>query len=215
MNTKTMTVDILDTTETKAADGKPLGMVKVLFSRYDVVDFDGDVTRRGSFEPLIAKVNGGQPIPYVFSHNSWSIENYLGTVTTIEDTDDGPVATAQLLLDDPAGAKAYALMASGALREHSYQYETKAAHFEELDGQKVRVLDSLDAFEIGPCLRGANDQTDVIDVKTGQPLPRGQQAAGEIEPAGAGEKANDPRAGTATTTHGDVALLAELHRALT
>lgn len=204
MPTKTMTVEILDTKTLTIEGGQPLGEVRCLFSKYGYADYDEDVTRTGSFDPVIAKVNGGQPIPYVFAHGSYNIANYLGVVTSIEETDDGPVATAQLMLDDPAGAKAFALLASKAITQHSYQYEVLASHEETVDGRKVRVLDTLDVFEIGPCLRGANDQTTVIDAKTSE----------KIDPAGAGKKANDPRAGTATTTHGDVQLLAELHRAL-
>lgn len=174
MERKTVPVRILSTKATDGDDGRPQGVVRALFSVYDVVDYDVDITRKGAFDGLIARVRDGERLPYVFAHNSWDLDGYIGTVVDVEDSDEGPVATAELFLDDPQGAKAFRLLESGAVTQHSYQYEVKGWHTEEVDDRPVRVLDDLDVFELGPCLRGANPDTVVLDAKTakGVDLPR-------------------------------------------
>lgn len=164
--TKTVPVEILETKTAKAADGAPLGIVRAKFSVYGHVDSYGDATQPGCFQPLIDYVKAGGRLPYVFAHNSWDLSGYIGVITDVTDEADGPVCTAELFLDDPEGAKAFRLLEARAVTQHSYQYAVQASHIEQVDGaEPVNALDLLEVFEIGPCLRGAVDTTDVLDTK--------------------------------------------------
>lgn len=143
--------------EVKDADA---GLVEAVFSTYDVIDSDGDVTLRGAFKE-------GQEVRIsAWNHGSWGGALPVGK-GVIRDTDAGAVMEGRFFLDTASGREHFAVVkALGPLQEWSYGYEVLESESGEHEGQSVRFLKVLDVTEVAPVLKGAGVDTRTLVVKS-------------------------------------------------
>lgn len=159
-----MTVQKTYGAEFKAVGDESSGKVEALVSIFNNVDLVGDRVLPGAFEKSITRwKDAGDPIPVVFSHQWDNVMSHIGVVDGIEETERGLKATYTLdVADNPVAAQVYRLMKRRTLKEHSFAYEIKKERRAK-DGANELV--ELDIIEIGPTLRGANPETELLAVK--------------------------------------------------
>lgn len=142
--------------EVKDADQ---GVVTAVFSTFDVIDSDGDVTRPGAFEP------GAEVRISAYGHMSWMGELPVGK-GSIRSTKTEAILDGQFFMDTVAGRDTFTVVKElGALGEWSYGYDPVEYSFGEHEGQQVRFLDKLKVHEVSPVLLGAGVNTRTLVAK--------------------------------------------------
>lgn len=166
MNTKSLLLDIKaapDESEDSSGQGQFTGYASV----FGNVDSYGDVVQPGAFtDSLDAFGEGGAGIPCYWSHDMSDPMKCIGETTSAVEDEKGLLVTVQLDLDNPNGAQAYKLIQRGLVRQMSFAFEVQSeepASDEEL-GDHNR-LNQLKIFEVSLVQVGANQQTELLDVK--------------------------------------------------
>lgn len=169
------------------ADGLEKGTVRMLVSVFGNVDSYGDMVMPGAFTDTLADWMGkGDPIPFVWSHQWGDPFAILGEVTKAAETDAGLEVEAKIDLDIGNGKQVYGLLKKRLVTQASFAYDIDEAEWvehEAPDGGRYGVyeLRKLSLLEVGPCLLGANRETELLEVKArdladrikaGRPLPR-------------------------------------------
>lgn len=157
------------------ADGLPEGVFEAFVSVFGVKDSYGDVVMPGAFvETLAAWKDSGNPIPVIWSHGYFDLANHIGYLTDAEEREiDGKAGLwvrGQLDVgpdaEDAQARKAAKLLKGKRVTQFSFSYDildAGAAKSDELgDYYELR---KLWLFEVGPCLIGANQETDLLGVK--------------------------------------------------
>lgn len=142
--------------EIKAGD---TGEVSAVFSTFDVIDSDKDVTRPGAF------TDGAAVRISAYGHGSWMGRLPVGKgvirTTPTEARFDG-----RFFLDTTSGRDTYTTVKEmGELQEWSYSVDPQVYSFGEFEGEKVRFLDSIKVDEVSPVLIGAGVNTRTLSVK--------------------------------------------------
>lgn len=158
------------TAEFKALDGGKPGEFEAIVAVFDNVDRQGDRIKSGAFDrTLKAWRKSGDPIPVILAHQDKDPMAHIG----VADPKDvkvipgrGLYAKGTLDIDDnPVARQVYRLMQRRSLKEFSFGYRP-------FEGGEKRASDGaydltdLDLFEFGPCLKGANDETELLAVKS-------------------------------------------------
>lgn len=163
------------------ADGA--GIITATASVFGNVDSYGDVVMPGAFTDTLAEwAASGDPVPVVWSHNSSDPFAHIGWCTEIKETATGLEFTAQLDLDNPTAAQAYRLMKGRRVTQFSFSYSVLERAYAEKDGQAVQELRKVKLYEVGPTLVGANQATELLDVKSA-PAPAAaavEEKAGKV-----------------------------------
>lgn len=152
------------------------GIVEAVFSTFNVVDKDGDVTLPGAFDD-------GATVPVsAYGHTSWEGRLPVG-FATIRQTESEAVATAQFLMDTQHGADTFRTVKSlhqRGLGEWSYGYDSLDSYPGEMNGRAVRFLRKQLVHEVSPVLVGAGVGTRTLSAKAGH---RSEGAAMTIKTA--------------------------------
>ncbi len=162
MDTKSLRVEIKD------ADR---GEVAAIFSTFDVVDSDRDVTKAGAFE------DGAEMAISAYGHTSWSGALPVGK-GRIRTTAKEAILEGQFFLDTVAGRDTFTVVKElGPLGQWSYGFDVTEESYGEHEGQRVRFLKGLKVHEVSPVLLGAGVNTRTLVAKHGKPggHPRGGQ----------------------------------------
>lgn len=157
------------------------GQYRALVSVFDVEDSTGDVVTAGAFaKTLAAWQERGDPIPIVWSHEWNDPYAHIGHVIDAEETDDGLMITGQLDLENPKANQVYRLLKGRRVTQHSFAYDVVDGAKAERDGRNVHELRELSIYEVGPCLVGANQATELLEAKARElattGAPTGDQA---------------------------------------
>lgn len=138
-----------------------LGEIEAVFSRFDVIDLDGDVTRKGAFTE-------GQPVVIsAYGHKSWDGELPVGK-GTIHELGDVAVMKGRFFLNTTHGRDAWETvkeLSEADLQEWSYSLHDVVAKSDTIDGRKVRVLEKIRVKEVSPVLIGAGIDTGTLSTK--------------------------------------------------
>jgi hypothetical protein len=136
------------------------GLVKAVFSTFNVIDSDKDVTRPGAFDD-------GAEVPISsYGHTSWGGALPVGK-GVIKTTDSEAILEGQFFMDTTHGKDAFLTVKElGGLGQWSYGYDPEEYSFGEFDGQKVRFLDKLKVHEVSPVLVGAGVGTRTLTAKS-------------------------------------------------
>jgi len=137
------------------------GQVSAVFSTFDVIDKDGDVT------PSSAIKHGADIVVSAYGHKSWQGELPVGT-GTIRTTKTEAIADMQFLMNTTHGADAFntvQALAKKGLGEWSYGFNILDAEPAIFDGKEVRMLKAMDVFEVSPVLQGAGVDTRTLSAK--------------------------------------------------
>lgn len=126
----------------------------------NVIDKDGDVTISGAFP------EGKEVLVSAYQHESWGGALPVGKAI-IKEIGNDVIAEGEFNLKTQTGREHYeAVKFSGGLQEWSYGFTVKDANNEgEFEGQKVRILKSVEPYEISPVLLGAGVGTATLAIK--------------------------------------------------
>ncbi len=137
------------------------GEVDLVFSTFDVIDSDGDVTLAGAFED-------GKKVPVsAYGHTSWEGALPVG-IATLRQTPREGQANARFFLDTPDGAatfKTVKRLHADGIGEWSYGYVPEEFHFGDWEGQQARFLTKVQVDEVSPVLKGAGVGTRTLQAK--------------------------------------------------
>lgn len=150
--------------------GDPEGTFTALVSVYGNKDHGGDVVEAGAFTKTLHEwALKERPIPLVWSHKYNEVENFIGEILEIKETDEGLWIKAQLDIDQPRAARIHQLMKRGLLTEFSWSGLVREYEWLEDDEDDwwpgMKILD-IDLWEAGPCFKGANPDTELLSVKS-------------------------------------------------
>lgn len=144
------------------------GQVAMYVSKFDVIDSDRDLIRRGSFAKSIAergpKSEGNRKIAFLRYHN-W--EKQIGKPLSMEEDEYGLFVVSQLG-NSTMGKDALEDYKDGIIREHSigFKYMDDKIRYVE-DGEFFEITE-LALWEYSAVTFGANQYTNVVDVAKGQ-----------------------------------------------
>ncbi|MFT2016300.1 HK97 family phage prohead protease [Streptomyces sp. 796.1] len=137
------------------------GMVTAVFSTFDVVDRDGDVTVKGA-------IRDGVPVVIsAYNHGSWAGALPVGKGVVRTDGKEARLE-GQFFLNTQHGRDTFETvkaLAEDGLGEWSYGFDVKDSAPGEHDGKSVRVLKELDVHEVSPVMLGAGVGTRTLDTK--------------------------------------------------
>lgn len=155
-------------------DGLGDGQVKMVVSVFGNVDSHGDIVMPGAFtDTLKAWKASGDPIPFIWSHQWGDPFSHVGAVTEAKETAQGLEVTAQLDLSFAKGKQVFALLKGRRVTQASFGYTIDDAEWVEKtaeDGAKYEVFElrKLSLIECGPCLVGANQETELLAAKAAE-----------------------------------------------
>ena len=144
------------------------GTISGYFSTYDrKVDSSGDIVAPGAFtETIKEREASGHPFPLCWNHD---LNQIIGKVDSIEDTEKGPLMTASFF-DTPLAQEKRAIVKSGVVYQFSFAYDVLEAGPVELeDGTKANELRKLDLFEVSIVPIPANQNAVMTEVKSEEP----------------------------------------------
>lgn len=169
MERKTTTVKGLK--EVKADEG----FVAAIFSTFNAVDLDGDVTLPGAF--------GKQDVRIAQWGHNWG-DLPIGKGTIREQGTDA-IVDSNFFLDTDHGRNAFGTVKGlGDLQEWSYGFDVLKSSFGEFEGQPVRFLERLKVHEVSPVMLGAGIGTRTLEAKGFDPT-QGLPFLSHAEVAGA------------------------------
>lgn len=151
----------------KAADDA--GIITGYFSTYDTdPDSYGDIVAPGAFtKTLAAREATGHPFPLCWNHD---LDQIIGTVDSVEDTENGPLMKASFL-DTPLAQEKRAIVKSGSVYQFSFAYAVTGWR-EPNEDEKAKgvqnVLTEVDLYEVSIVPIPANQHAVMTDVKSGR-----------------------------------------------
>ena len=149
--------------ELKADEGT--GEISGYFATYDrIPDSYGDVIAEGAFTDTIkAREESGHPFPLCWNHD---LDQIIGRVEKIEDTEKGPLMTASFF-DTPLAQEKREIVKSGVVYQFSFAYNILDQGPVTLEGgEKANELRKVDLFEVSIVPVPANQNAVMTDVKS-------------------------------------------------
>lgn len=146
------------------------GQFKAIVSVFDNVDSFGDVIRKGAFAKSLQDWSAkGDEIPVIWSHDWADPFSHLGTVQKAVETDRGLEITGYISPEDraenPKAAQVYRLLKSRRVTQFSFAFDIEDGGYETKDGKEFFELRQLKIHEVGPCLLGVNQETELLAAK--------------------------------------------------
>ncbi|WP_053612053.1 HK97 family phage prohead protease [Streptomyces sp. XY533] len=163
------------------ADGLAEGQFVAIVSVFGNEDSVGDVVRPGAFTETLAQWDAkGDPIPVIWSHAWGDPFAHVGVVVKAVETLQGLEVTGQIddLDTNPTSAQVYRLLKGRRVTQFSFAYDVKEGAWVEDDQHPwggYYELRRLKLHEVGPCLVGANQETELLAAKA-HGLARGAKA---------------------------------------
>ncbi|MEV5977496.1 HK97 family phage prohead protease [Streptomyces sp. NPDC052114] len=162
-------------------DGLAPGQFTALVSVFNNEDSMGDVVRAGAFtETLAAWAAKGDEIPVIWSHNWGDPFAHIGRVIKATETLAGLEVVGQIddLDDNPTAAQVARLLKGRRVTQFSFAYDVDEEAYVRDDDHRYGgywELRKLSLHEVGPCLVGANQETELLAAKASG-LKRGVKA---------------------------------------
>lgn len=172
------------------------------------VDAYGDRMVKGAFAETLAEwAAAGDPVPVIWSHNWADPFAHIGEVLWARETDEGLLYKGRLdIVDNPFALQVYGLMKGRRVTQQSFGFDVLDAREITEEGKYIFEITKVKLFEVGPCLVGVNQSTDLRDIKSqsalaGSPAGATSSAApvAEVEPSG---QAEATAAGASSSTPG-------------
>ncbi|MBM7788861.1 HK97 family phage prohead protease [Tenggerimyces flavus] len=145
------------------------GEVTAVFSTFNVVDKDGDVTIPGAF------TDGQEVLISAYGHKVWEGALPVGK-GIIRQTDSEAILDGKFFLDTDDGRNTFNVIKNvGARQEWSYGYDILDAAPGKFGGTDVQFLKQLNVTEVSPVLIGAGVNTRTLAAKSAQGQQRQQE----------------------------------------
>lgn len=131
-------------------------------------DSYGDVVAKGAFAKSLEEwEKSGNVIPVLFGHRMDDPDFNIGAVLKAEEDEHGLKITGQLDLDSPKGLKTYKLIKGRRLSQLSFAFDVLDEGSVKLeDGTKANELRELKLYEVSLVPIGANQNTEILAMKT-------------------------------------------------
>jgi HK97 family phage prohead protease len=158
----------------KAKAGPSAGLAEGQFEGYASVfgnkDSYGDVVMPGAFTNTLADWKAlDAPIPLLWSHRMDDPDMNIGSVEAAQD-DHGLKVVGTLDMDSPKAAQVYRLLKSGRVQQMSFAYDVIDGAQVTKDGDSAYELRDLKLYEVSVVPIGANQETEILAVKTAAEL---------------------------------------------
>lgn len=150
-------------------DGLAEGQFRAVVSVFGNKDSYGDKVMPGAFADSLAEwAAKGDPIPVFWSHQMNDPDMCLGEVLDAKETEVGLEVLAQLDLDEEArkARQTYRLLKGRRVTQFSFAYDINEAAWVETEDEWWYELRKLHIFEVGPTPIGANQETELLAVKS-------------------------------------------------
>ncbi len=142
-------------------DDEDAGTVSAVFSTFNIVDSDGDVTEPGAF------TEGAPVLISAYNHTSWQDKLPIGK-GVITSNDDEAILKGQFFLDTQAGRETFTVLKGvGGLQEWSYGYDVIESEQGVWDEEDVQILKEIKVHEVSPVILGAGVDTRTLAIKSG------------------------------------------------
>lgn len=161
-------------------DDDQVGTFEAIVSVFGNIDSYGDMVVKGAFADFLTGCKTSGYPPVVWTHQWGTVP--IGVTLEMAETDEGLYAKGRLFIDGDSGEdheiarQVYTAMRAqdpfgqSALREFSFGYDLiEYTSKQTEDDGYYWELEKLDVIEYGPCLKGANDQTRLVGVKSDAP----------------------------------------------
>ena len=135
------------------------GEVSAVFSTFNVVDKDGDLTVPGAIK------DGTEVVISAYGHTSWQGLLPVGK-GVIRTTDAEAILEGKFFLDTQAGRETFEVVKQlGPMQEWSYSLQNVTAEPGEVDGKTIRVIKGVTIKEVSPTLVGVGINTRTLGAK--------------------------------------------------
>lgn len=177
-----------------AGDGTKLGPGEfiALAAVFDNIDSYGDRIIRGAFaETLEQWASSGDPIPVIWQHN-WSDPNaHIGYVLEARETSEGLWYKGKLDIEDnPFALQVYRLMKGRRVTQQSFGFDVIDGRSVTEEGRDVFEITRVHLYEVGPCLVGVNQATNLLDIKSAPAAGPTSSAPASASAANSGQAAS-------------------------
>lgn len=151
-----------------AGPGLGEGEFEAIVSVFGNIDSTGDVVLPGAFAKTLAEwAASGDPIPVIWSHDWTDPFSHIGHVIEAKEIDRGLWVKGALDLDNPTAVQVHRLMKGRRVTQFSFAYDVVEGAWVTTakDDPDFYELRELVLYETGPCLLGANQETELIAAK--------------------------------------------------
>lgn len=178
---------------TKLAAGEFIALAAV----FGNVDSYGDRMIKGAFEETLRTwAESGDPIPVIWQH-AWSDPDaHIGVVLEVKEIDEGLWYKGRLdVAENPKAAQIYRLMKARRVTQQSFGFDVLDGRAVTEDGREVFEITRVHLYEVGPCLVGVNQGTNLLDIKSSSSsAPAEGEPSGQAAPAAGSSEASAPPA---------------------
>jgi len=176
MLTKSCPVQIKAVGDTATEDG----VFEAIVSVFGNVDTYGDKVMPGAFTDTLAEwQEKDAPIPVLWSHMAHDPDMHVGWVEVAEERPEGLWVRGRLDLESPKAQQVHRLLKGKRVTQFSFAYDILEGAMVRADGEEFYELRRLKLYEVGPCLIGVNQETELLAVKAAQQALAG--AAAEVK----------------------------------
>lgn len=164
--------------------GEDDGVFVALVSVFDTVDSYGDVVVPGAFSKSLGEwAAKGDPLPVIWSHEWNDPFAHVGIVQQAQESEAGlevrGFISPEERAENPKAAQVWRLLKARRVTQFSFAFDVEDAGFGERDGREVYELRELKLHEVGPCLLGVNQDTQLIAAKA-QEIARRKGDVGDV-----------------------------------
>lgn len=169
-------------------DGLEDGQFRGYASVFGNVDSYGDIVVKGAFASTLEVWKAsGDPIPLLWGHDMNDPFSNIGSVDAVED-DHGLLVQGTFDLENPKAAQVYRLVKGRRVGDMSFAYDVIDSGQVEVDGEKYNELRELRLYEASIVPIGANQETEILAVKSNaEALADGVKAGRAISAKNEGE----------------------------
>jgi len=161
---KFMTVEIKAADE---ADGLKVGQFTGYASVFGNKDSYGDVVVKGAFAETLQKYDaGGAGVPVYWQHRMDDPMMNIGITLEAREDDHGLFVKVQLDLDNPNGAQTHKLIKEGRVKQMSFAFTVVERKWVDTEEDFYQELTQLDLHEVSVVPVGANQETELLAVKS-------------------------------------------------
>ena len=152
-------------------DGLQEGQFKAYASVFGNIDSYGEAVVKGAFEETLSEwTTSGLVLPILFGHNMVDPDFNIGGTIEAKEDDHGLHIYGELDLENPKAVQVYRLLKGRRINQLSFAYDVLDSGPAEKDGVKYTELRKLKLYEVSIVPIGANQETEVLAVKSGRVL---------------------------------------------
>jgi HK97 family phage prohead protease len=145
------------------------GLFTAYASVFDVKDSYGDVVVKGAFTDTLTEwAERDAKIPLLFAHNMSDPDYNIGFIEEAVEDDTGLLVRGRLDLENPKAEQVYRLLKSRRIDQMSFAFDVTSDRVVGSGNEKTRELLGVKLYEVSVVTLGANQETQILDVKTHQ-----------------------------------------------